>query len=138
MLQNPIAYFLPADQAQLVLVMIVSIPLSYILSLIYNKYLLLALTMTITISFQSLLFPDEKWILWGQQQIVFLLILYCPRSYIGHIVTFESFLLLSCVQLRRMYNAYGINSFDITGILMMQLFNYIGLAYNYQNGGKPK
>jgi len=37
-----------------------------------------------------------------------------------------------------MYNAYGINSFDITGILMMQLFNYIGLAYNYQNGAEPE
>lgn len=88
MLQNPLTIFLPEDQAQLVLIMFVSIPLSYILSLIYNKYLLLALTMTITMSFQSLLFPEEKWLLWGQQQIVYLLILYCPRSYVGHIVTF--------------------------------------------------
>jgi hypothetical protein len=37
-----------------------------------------------------------------------------------------------------MYNSYGINTFDITGILMMQLFNYIGLAYNYQNGAKAE
>jgi lysophospholipid acyltransferase len=31
---------------------------------------------------------------------------------------------------------YGENGVDITGIFMMQLFNYIGLGYNYQNGGK--
>ena len=33
---------------------------------------------------------------------------------------------------------YGDNGVDITGIFMMQLFNYIGLGYNYQNGGKPE
>lgn len=35
-----------------------------------------------------------------------------------------------------MYIAYAINGVDITAILMMQTFLYIGLAYNYENGGK--
>ena len=34
-----------------------------------------------------------------------------------------------------MYIAYGVNGVDITGTLMMQVFLYVGLAYNYQNGG---
>ena len=33
-----------------------------------------------------------------------------------------------------MYLTYGENRIDITGILMMQIFLYVGLAYNYQNG----
>lgn len=36
-----------------------------------------------------------------------------------------------------MYISYGVNGVDITGILMMQTFLYVGLAYNYQNGLKP-
>lgn len=41
---------------------------------------------------------------------------------------------LIAVQLRRFYIAYGTNDVDITGIFMMQLFNYIGFGYNYANG----
>jgi len=58
MLENPLNGILPPDQADLILVMLISIPLSYILSFIYNKYLLLALTMTLTMGFQSILFPQ--------------------------------------------------------------------------------
>lgn len=86
MLQNPLTAVLPNDQADLILIMIICIPLSYILSLVYNKYLFLALSMTLTIGFQSLLFPTQKWILWGQQQMVYLLIILAPRKYVGHIV----------------------------------------------------
>ena len=42
MLQNPLAGILPPDQADLVLIMIITIPLSFLLSLIYNKYIFLA------------------------------------------------------------------------------------------------
>lgn len=86
MLQNPLAGLLPDDQADLILIMIITIPLSYIFSLIYNKYLLLALTMTLTMGVQSLLFPEDKWILWGQQQVVYILVLISPRKYVGHII----------------------------------------------------
>jgi hypothetical protein len=40
------------------------------------------------------------------------------------------------VQIRRIYISYGVNGVDITGIFMMQLFNWVGMAYNYQNGIK--
>lgn len=136
MLQNPLAGILPDDQADLILIMIITIPLSYIFSFIYNKYILLALTMTFTMGFQSLLFPDDKWMLWGQQQIVYILVLVSPRKYVGHIITIESFAVLLFMQLQRLYMAYGVNRFDITGIFMMQLFNWVGMAYNYQNGQK--
>lgn len=33
-----------------------------------------------------------------------------------------------------MYVAYGENNVDITAVLMMQVFLYIGFAYNYQDG----
>lgn len=36
-----------------------------------------------------------------------------------------------------MYVSYAVNGVDITGILMMQTFLYVGLAYNYQHGLKP-
>jgi lysophospholipid acyltransferase len=39
------------------------------------------------------------------------------------------------VQIRRIYIAYGQNGVDITGIFMMQLFVWVGMGYNYQNGG---
>jgi hypothetical protein len=86
MLENPLLAILPPDQANLVLIMLISIPLSYILSLIYNKFLFLAMTMSLTIGIQSILFPEDRWYLWGQQQIVYLLVLFSPRKYVGHIV----------------------------------------------------
>ncbi len=138
MLQNPFVSILPVDQADLILILLISIPLSYLLSLIYNKYLFLAMTMALTISFQSILFPYERWILWGQQQVVYLLVIFSPRKYVGHIVITECFLALTLIHARRLYLNYGENLFDITGIFMMQLFNYIGLAYNYQNGARPE
>ena len=51
-----------------------------------QKYLFLALSMSVTLAFQSFLFPVEKYFLWVQQQIVYLLILFAPRKYVGHIV----------------------------------------------------
>ena len=86
MLENPLLAILPPDQANLILIMLISIPLSYILSLIYNKFLFLAMTMSLTIGIQSILFPEDRWYLWGQQQIVYLLVVFSPRKYVGHIV----------------------------------------------------
>ena len=137
MLQNPLVGVLPDDQADLILIMIITIPLSYLLSLIYSKYLFLAMTMALTIGFQSILFPHDKWVLWIQQQVAYILVIFSPRKYVGHIVIAECFTALIFLHLRRLYLSYGENPFDITGIFMMQLFNYIGLAYNYQNGARP-
>lgn len=86
MLENPLLAILPPDQANLILIMLFSIPLSYILSLIYNKFLFLAMTMSLTIGIQSILFPEDRWHLWAQQQIVYLLVIFLPRKYVGHIV----------------------------------------------------
>jgi len=36
-----------------------------------------------------------------------------------------------------MYIAYGANDVDITAILMMQVFLYIGFAFNYEDGQRP-
>ena len=107
MFQNPLTQILPPDQADLVLVMIVSIPLSYLLSLIYNKYLFLTLSMSLTIGFQSYLFPNDKWVLWIQQQVIYLLVIFSPRKYVGHIVIIECFTVLVFIHLRRLYLYYG-------------------------------
>jgi hypothetical protein len=130
--------FLDEDQVNLIICMLLSIPLSFLLCLIKQKYLFLALSMSITLAFQSLLFPAEKYFLWTQQQIVFLLMVFAPRKWIGHIVLVESFIALAAVQIRRIYLFYAVNGVDITGIFMMQLFLWVGMAYNYQNGLKDK
>ena len=90
--------------------------------------------MTITLAFQTFLFPTECYFLWVQQQIVYALILFAPRKHVGHYILIESFLVLSAVQLRRIYINYGVNGVDITGLFMMQLFVWVGMGYNYQNG----
>ena len=36
-----------------------------------------------------------------------------------------------------MYISYGVNGVDITAILMMQIYLYVGIGYNYQHGLKP-
>lgn len=136
MLQNPLAGILPPDQADLVLIMVLSIPLSYLLSYVYNKWLMLGITMSLTMSIQSYLFPDQKWLLWGQQQLVYLMLLLVPRRLVGHVILFQSFGALMGFQLWRLYDAYGVNNFDITGIFMMQMFNWIGMGYNYANGAR--
>lgn len=90
--------------------------------------------MTVTLAFQKFLFPTECYFLWIQQQLVFSLVLFAPRKYVGHYILVESFLALAFVQIRRIYIAYGVNGVDITGIFMMQLFVWVGMGYNYQNG----
>ena len=107
MFQNPIQAVLPPDQADLVLIMLLIGPLSYVLSLIYNKFLFLAMTMTLTMGFQSILFPNDKWVLWVQQQVVYLLVIFAPRKYVGHIVIVECFSAVVWIHLRRMYVSYG-------------------------------
>jgi hypothetical protein len=67
---------------------------------------------------------------------VYALVLFAPRKYVGHAILIESFLALAFVQIRRIYIAYGQNGVDITGIFMMQLFVWVGMGYNYQNGGE--
>ena len=86
MIANPLAEVLPPDQANLILTMLLSVPLSFLMCMIYNKYLLLAVTMTLTMGFQSMLFPNEKYFLWGQQQLVYLMILLVPRKIVGHVI----------------------------------------------------
>ncbi len=46
----------------------------------------------------------------------------------------QTFFYLIAIQLRRMYVAYGKNDVDITAVMMMQVFLYVGFAYNYQDG----
>ena len=36
-----------------------------------------------------------------------------------------------------MYISYAVNNVDTTAILMMQMFLYVGVGYNYQRGMKP-
>jgi hypothetical protein len=50
---------------------------------------------------------------------------------------FETFIYLLGVQIRRMIVAYGSNDVDITAALMMQVFLYVGFAYNYEEGSWP-
>ena len=126
--------FLDEDQANLIACMLFSIFISFLLKPIRSKYLLLATSIGFSIFFQSLIYSSEKYILWFQQQIIYVLLRIAPREKIGIIVFIESFTFLTIVQIRRMYLTYGENKVDITGILMMQVFLYIGLAYNYQNG----
>ncbi len=66
--------------------------------------------------------------------IVYFLCRWGPRKNIGKIVLIETFIYLIAVQIRRMYVAYGKNDVDITAVLMMQVFLYVGFAYNYQDG----
>jgi hypothetical protein len=126
--------FLSEEQANLIFCMLLSIPFSFIMRYMQSKYLLVIFSAVITLSFQNFLFPQEKWFLWVQQCIVFLLVILAPRKKVGHIVLIESFLALAFVQIRRIIIAYGVNGVDITGIFMMQLFVWVGMAYNYQNG----
>lgn len=126
---------LDEEQANLIFCMLISIPISFLLKLINQKYLFLALSMTVTLAFQTFLFPTECYFLWIQQQIVYALVLFAPRKIVGHCILIESFIALAFVQIRRIYIAYGVNGVDITGIFMMQLFVWVGMGYNYQNGG---
>lgn len=116
--------------------MLTSIPISLVLSHLKNKYAILGVSILFSAIFQSFMFPTEKYYLWVQQQLVYFFLKFGPRKSIGKIVLIESFIFLSIIQIRRMYVAYAINGVDITGILMMQTFLYVGLAYNYQNGLK--
>lgn len=77
---------LDEEQANLIFCMILSIPLSYLLKFIKQKYLFLALSMTVTLAFQTFLFPTECYFLWIQQQVVYALVLFVPRKYVGHAV----------------------------------------------------
>lgn len=49
--------FLDEDQAKLITIMIVTIPLSYLMYLLKSKYLILAISISFSLLFQHIMFP---------------------------------------------------------------------------------
>jgi hypothetical protein len=125
---------IPEDQLRLVICLVLSVFISYGLSKIKKPNLFIAVSFATTLLFQLYVFRDEVIFLWTQQAIVFCLCKWAPRKNVGKIVLIETFVYLIGVQIRRMYVAYGKNDVDITAVLMMQVFLYVGFAYNYQDG----
>lgn len=125
---------LPPDQLRLISCLLISIPLSFFMSTIHKPSKLLSFTCIVTIIFHSYLFGFEALGLWLQQHIVYFICKFGPRKRAGFIVSIETFMFLFAVQIRRMIMSYGEENYDITAVLMMQVFNYIGFAYNYQDG----
>lgn len=78
--------FLDEEQATLISLMLLTIPLSYLMGLLRNKYMILALSFVTSIIFQSIMFPYEKYFLWAQQQIVYLLLVFTPRRIVGKVI----------------------------------------------------
>lgn len=95
------------DQQKLIACLITAIPLSYIMTVLKKPTHLLAFTIVCSVILQSIVF--EKWIilLWIQQNIVYVICKFGPRAKVGKIVFIETFVVLSAVQLVRMYLSYG-------------------------------
>jgi hypothetical protein len=129
---------LPEDQIRLITCLVLSVFISYFLSKIKTPNTFILTSFICTVVFQIYVFREEVILLWVQQAIVYLLCKYANRAKIGRIVLLETFAYLIMVQVRRMYIAYGKNDVDITAVLMMQVFLYVGFAYNYEDGIKPK
>ena len=49
---------LEESQANLIFCLLIAVPLSYLMSIISNKYLNLALSITVTYTMQSFIFPE--------------------------------------------------------------------------------
>jgi hypothetical protein len=128
---------LPEDQQRLVLSLTLSVILSFFIGKIKNAKMFVFASFLLTVAFQVYVFRWECIFLWVQQQIVYFLCKFGPRKKIGKIVLFETFIYLLGVQIRRMIVAYGSNDVDITAVLMMQVFLYVGFAYNYEEGAWP-
>jgi hypothetical protein len=128
---------LPEDQQRLVLSLTMSVILSFFIGKIKNPKIFVLASFLLTFIFQIYVFRWECLFLWVQQQIVYLLCKFGPRKNIGKIVLFETFAYLLAIQIRRMIIAYGANDVDITAVLMMQVFLYVGFAFNYEDGQKP-
>lgn len=125
---------LPHDQLRLVTCLILTVPLSYLMGKLASPIHFITVSFITALIFQFYVFREEVFFLYCQQFIVYCLCKWGPRQKIGKIVLFETFAYLIMVQLRRMYIAYGKNDVDITAVLMMQVFLYVGFAYNYQDG----
>lgn len=125
---------LPNDQLRLVTCLVLTIPLSYIMSKLTSPQHFIGMSVITTLIFQFYVFREEIFILYFQQLVVYCLCRWTPRKKLGKIVLLETFTYMIIVQLRRMYIAYGKNDVDITAVLMMQVFLYVGFAYNYQDG----
>lgn len=125
---------LPPDQLRLVICLIAAIPLSYAMSCLHKARPIIYLTCIVSVIMQIIVFQYEAPLLWIQQHIVYLICKYGKRSKVGKIVLLETFMTLIVIQIRRMYLSYGAENVDITAIFMMQVFLYVGFAYNYQDG----
>lgn len=125
---------LPPDQLRLVSCLILAIPISYLMSCLRQSKHIIMLTCSVSIIMQIVVFQYEAPLLWIQQHIVYFLCKYLKRSKVGKMVLLETFAALIIIQVRRMYLSYGSENVDITAIFMMQVFLYVGFAYNYQDG----
>lgn len=88
--------------------MLISIPLSYMLSTITNSKRLLVVSCISSVLIHLYLLEEGALALWFQQQVVYALCRWGPRKWIGRIVFLESFAYLTIIQARRMYFSYGV------------------------------
>ncbi len=129
---------LPQDQLKLIGCLLMSVPLSFTMSYIQKPAFLLMFTCTISIIMQMIVFRQQIILLWIQQNIVYFLCKFGPRKIIGKVIMIQSFAILTVIQIFRMYMSYGQENVDITAIFMMQVFQYIGFSFNYQDGLEEK
>lgn len=129
---------LPEDQQKLVGCLLAAIPLCYLMTYMRNPRWLLAYSCGVSAILQVIVFREWIILLWIQQHLVYLICRFGPRAKVGSIVIAETFLVLSAIQVARMYISYGLENVDITAIFMMQVFQYVSFSFNYQDGSSAK
>lgn len=125
---------LPPDQQILIGCLLSAIPICYLTTYLKKPNQIILLSIAVSMTMQALVFGVWSLLLWTQQVAIYFMCKWLPSHNIGKTVLIETFSVLTLVQLWRMYTNYGEENVDITAIFMMQVFQYVSFAYNYQDG----
>lgn len=99
---------LPPDQQLLIACLLSAIPICYSMTYINKSAIIIALSITISMTMQILVFSTWALLLWAQQLTIYAICKLFPRHMVGKVAFIESFSILTIIQVSRMYTSYGL------------------------------
>lgn len=126
---------LPEDQMRVILMLVISIPLSLMLRRIHNQSLRKCFSIVTSLGIQYATYGPQLAIAILMHFLVYGLIVYKGRNS-GLFITSTSMILLSAYHIYRLIVDYGSWTLDVSTILMGNVGKYSYFAYAYEDGGK--
>ena len=124
------------DQMRVIIALTLSIPLSFLLSSIYQRNIRHLFSFTMGTLLQIYVYGIDIWLVFLFHTFVYLIIKFRSRK-CGALVTILTLCILSVFHIYRMIIDYGGWTLDLSTVLMAIVCKYSLFAYAVEDGTKP-